>query len=101
MDKVIFKLLLVLTWNVAAAAGRCNEGTTIPVSCISNTNIELTKQNDHYDLQLCSNGRCLPAASEEKWIRCDRMCDACASVVNASFCGTREWQCERIVSRNP
>ena len=99
LGKVLFKLLLVLTWNLAAEARNCNRQISLPTSCMSiNSNIQLTKQSDHYDLQLCSNGQCLPAADSETWIKCDRICAACASMANASHCGTNRVQCERKVS---
>ena len=96
LGKLVFKLVLVLIWNTAAAAPReCSQ--TIPASCMSNTNIRIVGRDDHYDLQLCSNSQCIPAV-EEKWIRCNKMCDACKTMANSSYCGTNEGRCERRVS---
>ena len=98
-DKVLLKLLLVLTWTLAVEAmppmRQCSHD--IPTSCMANTNIQLTKKTDHYDLQLCSNGRCIPGTGQEKWIRCNRMCDTCESMAGSS-CGRDEDQCESQVS---
>ena len=96
LGKLVFKLVLVMIWNTAAASARqCSQ--SIPGSCMSNTNIRIVRRNDHYDLQLCSNSRCIPAV-EEKWIRCNKMCAACKAMANASYCGTNEEDCERRVS---
>ena len=94
LDNVVFKLVLVLIWNTAAAM-KCRQ--PIPASCTSNTNIELTltQKKDYYLLQLCSNGQCIPGI-EKKWIKCDKMCEACESMdIN---CGTNEEDCEIKVS---
>ena len=96
LDKLVFKLVLVLIWATAAEAQEdCSQ--SIPESCMSNTNIQIVRRTNHYDLQLCSNRRCIPGV-EERWIRCNRMCEACQSMANESYCGSDEQQCESRVS---
>ena len=96
LKEVVVKLMLVLTGNIAATIRDCSYD--IPTSCMTSTNIQLTMETDHYDLQLCSNGQCIPAAGQEKWISCNRMCDTCESIAKATYCGTDEVQCESRVS---
>ena len=74
----------------------CSE--SVPAICMNNRNIiNITKARDHYKLQLCSSNGCIPG-EQEKWIRCDKMCDTHKLISSdTANCNNNERCCERQV----
>ena len=90
-------LLLELTIGCLLAEMRdCSE--SVPAICMNNRNIiNITKARDHYKLQLCSSNGCIPG-EQEKWIRCDKMCDTHKLISSdTTNCNNCERCCERQV----
>ena len=58
--------------------------------CIINTNMSLTvsksRDNKYYQLQLCSNGKCIPRAQDKNWFKCDKVCRVCHSALSPQSC---------------
>ena len=70
----------------------------VPPSCINNirVRISVSERNNYFKLKLCSNSQCLQG-TQDKWIKCDKMCVACKSIFSEAMCDTDEEQCEMKV----
>ena len=95
-DKLAIILLLELTVGCFIVEMRdCSE--SVPAICMNNRNINITKATNHYKLQLCSRNGCIPG-EQEKWIRCDKMCNAHKLIISdTTNCNNHERCCERQV----
>ena len=91
-EKLAIILWLELTVGCLVTGMRdCSE--SVPDICMSNRNIlNITKATDHYKLQLCSSNGCIPA-EKEKWIKCDKMCEAHELIPDTEHCNMNDEDC--------
>ena len=94
-ERAVVLLLLQLCLGCIVVEMRgCSE--RVPAICSNVTNIQISKQEDHYRLRLCLGDQCVPG--ETKWIKCDAMCEACLSISTSTVrCANTERGCERQV----
>ena len=95
-EKLVIILLLELTVGCLVTGMRvCSE--KVPDICMSNKNINITKARDHYKLQLCSSNGCTPTGEQEKWITCNKMCEAHELISDLTNCDDNQSCCEMQV----
>ena len=91
-------LLLQLTLGCILVQGMPRDcSSNMPAICSNATNIRISKERNHYQLKLCLGNQCVQG--ESKWIKCDKMCDACKSILTNEQCNVNERQCEAKVVR--
>lgn len=91
MMKKVLLVLSLLDLTVKPDNMRKCSGT-VPLSCMNNTIIRISQAMDHYKLKLCLDSQCMKGI-EQKWIRCNKVCDAC----QLENCKKNENKCESQV----
>lgn len=54
--------------------------TAILSNCVLNSRIQVSKTNEHYQLRICFNNKCISGKKNKEyldWIKCDEICDFC------------------------
>lgn len=88
-----FIVILLLLVGGQADCRHCTE--RVPLSCMNNSNLRISRTNNHYKLKICFDRQC-NSGVEEKWINCNEICPAC---ILPSCTGNPDPdECERQVS---